>query len=157
VCVCVCVCVWGGGVDGVYPGEERTAPSQAGLWLPDLDATATATATAPLPACAPPLCVSAPRYYPLYTRRLNTEVKGNRALLLLLPMDVIDSVSVSVRCCAGEGATWMCGPCVLGVGQVSVGSWGGGGGGSNRSKSDHKCLRCTLWPTVPMNAPSPRS
>ncbi len=33
-------------------------------------------------------------YYPLYTRALNDSVKGNRALLLLLPVDVVQRVKV---------------------------------------------------------------
>ncbi len=42
------------------------------------------------------------RYYPLYTRALNRAVKGNRALLLLLPPDVVDSVKVW-----GGGGVWL--------------------------------------------------
>ncbi len=38
-------------------------------------------------------------YYPRVTRRLNESVKANRALLLLLPEDVVQGVKV----CACEG------------------------------------------------------
>lgn len=41
-------------------------------------------------------CTGSGSYFPLYTRKLNNAVKGNRALLLLLPTDVVDSVKVSV-------------------------------------------------------------
>jgi hypothetical protein len=47
---------------------------------------------APLPP-VPCLAIS---YYPLYTRSLNMSIKGNRALLLLLPPDVMESVKVGV-------------------------------------------------------------
>ncbi len=35
-------------------------------------------------------------YFPLYTRALNASVKGNRALLLLLPTEIVDRVKVQV-------------------------------------------------------------
>ncbi len=35
-----------------------------------------------------------PSYFPMYTRKLNVAVKGNRALLLLLPIDVVSNVQV---------------------------------------------------------------
>ncbi len=48
-------------------------------------------------ACVPPPILPCTRYYPMYTTALNSSVKGNRALLLLLPHDVIDSVKVRVH------------------------------------------------------------
>jgi hypothetical protein len=43
-------------------------------------------------ACGPAFPLS--RYFPMYTWQLNSSVKGNRALLLLLPIDVVESVKV---------------------------------------------------------------
>jgi hypothetical protein len=40
------------------------------------------------------ICVCAIAYYPRITKRLNESVKGNRALLLLLPEDVVQGVKV---------------------------------------------------------------
>ncbi len=37
-------------------------------------------------------------YYPVYIRMLNSSIKVNRALLLLVPVDVVDSVQVGVEC-----------------------------------------------------------
>ena len=44
----------------------------------------------------------------MYTRHLNNEVKGNRALLLLLPPDVVDGVKVRPSQCGSEwnGFCW---------------------------------------------------
>ena len=46
----------------------------------------------------------------MYTRHLNNEVKGNRALLLLLPPDVVDGVKVRPSQCGSEwnGFCWYC-------------------------------------------------
>jgi hypothetical protein len=61
------------------------------------------------PVCLPPATLPhatvTARYYPVYTRRLNTAIKGNRAILLLLPLDVVQSVKVGSGLTRGGAAS----------------------------------------------------
>ncbi len=49
-------------------------------------------------------------YYPSLIRALNVSIKGNRALLLLLPEDVVSSVKVGARTRLGKGLHWPSAP-----------------------------------------------